>query len=158
MCENLFELTFWEEAARYEGFISLWGAEQKGETMTQITQLKVQEAVQVDHDRLGALYVRLGDYCAENVVCRAMEELALRMTHCDRLYRSEDYEELRKSARSLIAIAEQIGMLALARVAANVIECVDQGNTVALAATLERMLRTGEGSLTAVWSLQDITI
>lgn len=126
--------------------------------LNSITQIRLAEPVRVDHDRLGALYSELGHTGAEDVVCRAMEELALRMAHCDRLLRSADYEELRKSARSLIAIADQIGMDLLAQVARDVMECVDVGDSVALAATLGRLMRAGEGSLTAIWDLQDITI
>lgn len=123
-----------------------------------ITQIRPAETIRVDHDRLGALYTEMGHAGAEEVVCRAMEELALRMAHCDRLYRSGDMMELRKSSRSLIAIAEQIGMHLLARVAGDVMECVDAGDRIALAATLGRLMRTGEGSLSAIWDLQDLTI
>ncbi len=126
--------------------------------MTTVTQIALRESVQVDHDKLGTLYVQLGHTGAEDVVCRAMEELALRLSHCDRLYRARDTDELRKSARSLIAIADQIGMRVLAQVAEDVTNCIDNADNVALAATLQRLMRTGEGSLTAVWDLQDITI
>ncbi|SPH23015.1 hypothetical protein ASD8599_03762 [Ascidiaceihabitans donghaensis] len=126
--------------------------------MRQITQIKPLEAVRVDHERLGALYTQLGEASAEDVVCRAMEELALRLSHCDRLFRKSDWVELRKSARSLIAIADQIGMSDVSRVAGHVTECIDTEDDVALAATLQRLMRTGEGSLTAIWDSQDITI
>jgi hypothetical protein len=66
--------------------------------------------------------------------------------------------ELRKSVKSLIAIAEQIGMCKLARVAGDVGTAVDQADMVAVAATLSRLMRVGEASLTAVWDLQDMTI
>lgn len=132
--------------------------EQEVNKVTSVTQIRLCEPVRVDHDRLGALYSELGHAGAEDVVCRAMEELALRMAHCDRLMRAAQYGELRKSARSLIAIADQIGMDLLARVAADVMDCVDTGDSVALAATLGRLLRAGEESLTAIWDLQDVTI
>jgi hypothetical protein len=123
-----------------------------------VTQIRFVESVRVDHDRLGALYADMGHTGAEDVVCRAMEELALRMAHCDRLHRAGDYDELRKSARSLIAISDQIGMGLLARVAHDVMICIDRGDGVALSATLGRLMRAGEGSLIAIWDLQDITI
>ncbi len=126
--------------------------------MTTVTQIRPAEDVRVDHDRLGALYSELGHAGAEDVVCRAMEELALRMAHCDRLYRAGDMVELRKSSRSLVSIADQIGMNVVAKVAADVTQCIDSGDHVALGATLARLMRTGEGSLTAIWDLQDITI
>ncbi|WP_366140455.1 hypothetical protein [uncultured Tateyamaria sp.] len=126
--------------------------------LTNVTQIRLAEPVQVNHDRLDALYSEMDPVNAEDVVCRAMEELALRMAHCDRLYRAGNLDELRKSSRSLIAIADQIGMTVLAQVARDVVTCAEARDQVALAATLGRLLRTGEGSLTAIWDLQDITI
>lgn len=116
------------------------------------------ESVHLDHDKLGALYSDLGHAAAEDVVCRAMEELALRMSHCERLFVAGEMAELRKASRSLVSIADQIGMQLLARVARDVTECIDAADYVALGATLSRMIRTGEGSLTAIWDLQDLTI
>lgn len=126
--------------------------------MNQVVQMRPTEPVKVDQERLGALYSQLGEAGAEDVVCRALEELALRMSHCDRLYREDKMPELRKNARSLIAIADQIGMHALSRVAGDVTMCIDDGDRTALAATLSRLLRIGERSLTAIWDLQDITL
>lgn len=126
--------------------------------MNDIVYMKPQESIRVDHDQLNGLYANLGDLAAEDVVCRAMEELALRLSHCERLYSSNDLPGLRKSSRSLIAIADQIGMSKLARVAGHVTDCVDSGDTIALSATFSRLLRIGEGSLTAIWDLQDLTI
>ena len=127
-------------------------------TVSNITQLRLAEQVQVNYDRLDALYSEMDPMNAEDVVCRAMEELALRMSHCDRLFRAGDMDGLRKSSRSLIAIADQIGMDVMSRVARDVAMCAETRNHVALAATLARLMRTGEGSLTAIWDLQDITI
>ena len=117
----------------------------------QILQIRPTEKVSVDQERLGTLYAQLGEAGAEDVVCRALEELALRMTHCDRLYREEAWRDLRKNTRSLIAIADQIGMEKLSKVANDVTSCIDQEDQVAMAATLSRLLRIGERSLTAIW-------
>jgi hypothetical protein len=124
----------------------------------QVLQIKPVEKVSVDQDRLGALYSQLGEAGAEDVVCRALEELALRLAHCDTLYREGCWSDLRKNTRSLVAIAEQIGMHALATVAGDVTQCIDHENEVAIAATLSRLIRVGERSLIAVWDIQDITI
>lgn len=126
--------------------------------MNHVLTIRLKENVRVDQDRLGALYAQLGEAAAEDVVCRAMEELALRLSHCSRLYSAQNYADLRKCAKSLIAIADQIGMLVLARVAGDVLETIDAGDAPAIAATLSRLLRIGEQSLTAIWDLQDITI
>ena len=130
----------------------------RGDVLSTVTQIRLHESVQVNHDRLHALYGEMDPVNAEDVVCRAMEELALRMAHCARLYRKGELEALRRSAKSLIAIADQIGMDVLARVAKDVVQCTEARDQTALAATLGRLLRTGEGSLTAIWDLQDIKI
>lgn len=126
--------------------------------MDHVLKIRLNEKVRVDQDRLGALYAQLGENAAEDVVCRAMEELALRLSHCSRLYKAGNLNDLRKCAKSLIAIADQIGMLVLARVAGDVLESLDADDAPAVAATLGRLLRIGEQSLTAIWDLQDITI
>jgi len=124
----------------------------------QVLQIRPVENVSVDQERLGALYSQLGEAGAEDVVCRALEELALRLSHCDALYRESCWADLRKNTRSLIAIADQIGMFALSGVASDVTRCIDQGDSVAISATLSRLIRVGERLLTAVWDIQDITI
>ena len=84
--------------------------------------------------------------------------MAVRLTACERLWRDTDLTGLRKSARSLAAIAEQVGMVALAKVARDVIKTIDTDDNAAIAATLFRLIRVGERSLTAVWDLRDMSI
>lgn len=124
----------------------------------QLMQIRPTEQVAVDREQLGLLYTQLGEVGAEEVVCRAMEELALRMAQCDRLYRTRDRPGLRKSVQGLVAIADQIGMGVVSRVAQDVVTCIDHGEHIALAATLSRLLRVGERSLNAIWELQDMTV
>ncbi|NVK14468.1 hypothetical protein K3725_01000 [Leisingera sp. S132] len=116
------------------------------------------ETVRLDPDKLSELYEQLGEAGAEDVVCRAIEEMAVRLTHCERLWRQNDMMNLRKSARSLIAMAEQIGMTALANIAKDVTVAIDSEDAPAVAAILFRLMRVGERSLTAVWDQQDMTI
>lgn len=127
-------------------------------SVLKVLQIKPLENVCVDQDRLGTLYAQLGASAAEDVMCRAMEELALRLSHCEALYRQDQMSELRKNARSLIAIADQIGMSALSKAAEAVTHCIDRNDTTAIAATLSRLIRLGERSLLAVWDMQDIHI
>ena len=122
----------------------------------QLLQIRPVEQVRVDQDRLGALYSQLGEAGAEDVVCRALEELALRLSRCEDLFRDAAWVELRKNARSLIAISEQIGMSALAHVAGDVTHAIDQSDQTAVSATLSRLLRVGERSLMAVWDIQEV--
>lgn len=126
--------------------------------MSDIINIRLSEKIQLDQVRLGALYAQLGETGAESVVCRAMEELAARLAQCDALWRAGNRLLLRKNARSLIAISNQIGMHRLAQVAGDVTTSIDANDEVAIAATLSRMLRTGERSLSALWSMEDLSI
>ena len=114
--------------------------------------------MRLDPGKLSELYSQLGETGAEDVVCRAIEELAVRLSHCERLWRQNDMENLRKNARSLIAISDQIGMTAMAAIAGDVTDAVDSKDSTAIAATVFRLLRVGERSLTAVWEQQDLSI
>ncbi len=126
--------------------------------MEQVTVLKQNEMIRLDPDQLEELYIQLGAAGAEDVVCRALEELAARLSHTERCYRERRHKDMRKSARSLVAISEQIGMGLLARVAIDVTRCIDCGDRTALAATMSRLLRIGERSLSEIWDLQDMSI
>ena len=123
-----------------------------------IVTLEQKETVRLDTDRLNGLYHQLGDRNALDVLCRTVEELAVRLSNCERFWRQRDWAGLRKSARSLVAIAEQIGMTALARVAGDVAQSVDVGDAVATGATLSRLIRVGEKSLTVIWDQQDLSL
>lgn len=126
--------------------------------MKRVTYLQQDESVRLDSGRLEELYAQLGESGAEDVVCRALEELAARLAHTERCYRETKFDDMRKSARSLVAISEQIGMQLLANVARDVTTCIQDGDGIALSATLARLLRIGERSLSEVWDLQDISI
>ncbi|MGV6804426.1 MAG: hypothetical protein ACWA49_09485 [Ruegeria sp.] len=126
--------------------------------VNKIVTLEQTESVCLDPDRLNGLCRQLGDRNALNVLCRTVEELAVRLSNCERLWRQGDRSGLRKCAKSLVAISDQVGMTALARVAGNVAQTVDAGDTVATGATLSRLLRVGERSLTAIWDQQDLSI
>ena len=123
-----------------------------------VSQLVQEEPASLDHEQLAGLYAQLGAIGAEDVIRRAMEELALRLSHLERQYRQNELTDVRKGARSLVAIATQIGMQRLTSVSEDVCVAIDQGDQVAVAATLARLLRVGERSLLAVWELQDLTV
>ncbi len=129
-----------------------------GLTVERITLLNQTEVVQLDQGRLEQLYLQLGEAGAEDVVCRALEELAVRLSHTERCFRRNQVQDMRKSARSLIAIAEQIGMTKLAGVARDVTLSIDLCDKVAVAATLARLLRIGESSLHEIWDVPDYSV
>lgn len=123
-----------------------------------MTLLKQTESVRLDGARLDDLVAQLGPSGAENVVCRALEEVAVRLSHAERCRRAGRFDDMRRAVRSLVAISGQIGMHALARVAGDVITCVDNGDHIALAATQARLLRVGEACLGELCDTSGVTI
>lgn len=134
------------------------GARLWGEKLTYLTYLNPDESVRLEARVLGELYLELGEAGAQNVVERAIEDLAQRLSDAEQMYRNGDYHALRKTVRSMVAVAEQIGMWSLARRAQDLVACIDAGDPVALAAVLGRLMRIGERSLNAVWDLQGLSI
>ncbi len=120
--------------------------------------LRYDEGVRLDPERLFALYAELGETAAESVLCGAMEEMAARMSVMRSHVPGSDPQMLIRSSSLLAKVADQVGMSMLARVARDVCACARTGDTNALAATIARLVRIGDRSLTAVWDLQDITI
>lgn len=112
-----------------------------------VSVLHPHDTAYFDEDTLNALSRDLGPSVAENIFCRALEDLAVRFSHIREEYGAGDECAMRKSVRSLIPIADQIGLPGISSVAQDVLICVDRGEGVALAATLCRLLRNGERAI-----------
>jgi len=125
--------------------------------VVEITKLSFEEQVGLRPDRLAELYLQLGKANAEDVVCRAIEELAVRLKNIEGMDRTSELAKVRKKAKGLIGIAEQIGMQRLADVAHDLQYCAGENDPVAFAAVMARLLRVGDYSLIAVWDLQDLS-
>ena len=67
--------------------------------MIKICAFAPDESVRLEPDRLVELCLQMGEAGAEDVVCRAIEELALRLGKCEHLWRAQDRDGLRKCAR-----------------------------------------------------------
>ncbi|MEO0357207.1 MAG: hypothetical protein AAF386_02715 [Pseudomonadota bacterium] len=124
--------------------------------MENIAVITFDEGVQLDSDQLGALYSHLGSEEADVVVCRALEELANRLSLIERSYYQSDFTGLAKATRGLVGIADQVGMKKLANVAQDVVVLAQDSDSPALAAALARLVRLGDRSLTAIWEVQDL--
>lgn len=112
----------------------------------------------MDTAQIRTLYQDLGPHTAEDVICRAMEQLAQRLCQVQEMALTGPREDMHKTLRSLSAIAEQIGMRSLSRVSHDVMTCLEFGDLVAESATLARLARTGERSLTQLWDINEFSI
>jgi len=120
--------------------------------------MQYQEPVRLDRSQLEVLYQSLGPVGADRVVAQALEELGQTLALASARYRAGEIELLRGAVKNLIALAQQVGMTLLARVARDVLELSRTYDAAAFGATMARLERIGEGSLVAVWDLQDLSI
>ena len=92
---------------------------------------------------------------AAELLCREMEQLAALLTECQKGYAKSEYSVVRQKLDELEAFSKLIGLPVLESVARDVQNCIEVYDPVALSATMSRLLRMGEQSLTALWDLQD---
>lgn len=123
-----------------------------------IEKLPLEESVRLDSDRLVVIYAELGQSAAERLIAAAMEDIAVHLVAVQLAARERRAELLLRGAGEIARLAEQVGMVALARVARDLQTCVRRKDRTAQAAVLTRLVRLAEGSLTAVWDLQDMRL
>jgi hypothetical protein len=122
--------------------------------MNQIEALRHEEGVRLDAARLVALVTQYGDGAAAGVVTRAMEDMADCLAEMEAHYREGETRVICRNARRLSALAADVGMTTLARVAADVNTCAGRGDMVAFGATWARLQRIADRSLSAIWDIQ----
>ncbi len=115
--------------------------------MHEISVLHPRDTANFDETTLDALSRDLGSGVAENIICRALEDIAQRFVQIRNAYSTGDHGALRKSVHAVNPIAVQIGLTTLARIGGDVVTCIDQADPVALAATLSRFLQFGDSAL-----------
>ncbi len=123
-----------------------------------VTYLRQNEMPGFDPDRLTELYVKLGEAGAEDVICRVMEDLATRLADIHDVQGIADDRLLQQAVRNIAELAGKIGLTGLFRVALDVEYCLNFKDYPARAATITRMLRIGEKSLTTIWDHRDLSI
>lgn len=126
--------------------------------MTNIRKLLINEAVALDPHKLTELCVTHGEAGAEAIVGRAIETLSIGMAQVERAYVDQDLNNLARQATLLLPVAEEIGMTTFSNVADDVISCARAAEIMPLAATLSRLIRIADKSLTAVWDMENMTL
>ncbi|WP_298259205.1 hypothetical protein [uncultured Litoreibacter sp.] len=124
--------------------------------MLDVVKLEMREPVRVDPDRLVELCVSLGEATAEAMITSTMEDLANGIVEVEDAYLRGEVELLAQKANLLVETANKIGMTTFARVAEDVASCGRNREGVPLAATLFRLRRIADRSLSAVWDMQDL--
>ena len=124
-----------------------------------ILALRPVEPARLDTHRIAEIVARLGPRGADDMISRAMEELAVLLARIHKAYGRRALHEVSEAAREIDRLAGHVGMPVLARVARDVARLSRRGGDdgTALAATIARLGRVGEDSLMGIWDIQDIS-
>lgn len=104
------------------------------------------------------MYRSLGTQAAEQVVTRALGEIALTMAGLANQVRAHDLGDLARQLRRLQRMADHLGMVSLGLVSVDVRTCLESGDTTAFAAVWARLLRIAERSLATDKEVIDQTV
>lgn len=119
--------------------------------MVNLMVLTMQEPVHVDARRLAEIVDELGETAAHSVICVALEQLAQALSDARRAATTGNMAELSARSEMLSRLAWQVGLTSLAGVAVDVAACAERRDGIGLAATLARLMRIGNRSLTEIW-------
>ena len=81
------------------------------------------------------------DFNHSEIICAGLEEMSRHLKWLDDDYQSSRFDRIEARARSIVLLADQLGLRRLGQVAADVVYCTDDPSEVALAATLSRLMR-----------------
>ena len=126
--------------------------------MDEVAILAPVERPRIDPGRIEKLCEEIGPYAIEDMVCRAMEELAHLLCRIHDQTEPDRRADLCKSLRAIRSLSDQVGLNGISRIAEDVLICIDHGDPVAEAAVMARLARNGERSLAALWDLQGMSI
>ncbi len=135
----------------------MWGVCGKvlGEMTGNITALRPKERVKLDAEPIVAIYRDLGTTAAEQVVTRALSEVALTLAGIAEQVRQHDMADLQRHLRRLQRMAEHLGMVSLGTISTELRLCIERGDATAFAAVWARMMRIAERSLATDKDLLD---
>lgn len=131
----------------------LWGRK-RGERVKNVTVLAQNESAWVDQARLAMLQAHLGSRGAEELLCRNIRELGDLLARMNDAFVQSNHAEIQYGVADMLRICDQIGLTGLGLVATDVGHCANSGDSVALAATMARLMRIGDRSLSELCELQ----
>jgi hypothetical protein len=114
--------------------------------MENVFVLQPKDKIRHDAEPISTIYRNLDTASADQVVTRALGELALTMAGLADQVRAHDLTDVQRQVRRLQRMAENLGMLSFSSVCGDVRACLEEGNVTAFGAVWARLLRVAERS------------
>jgi hypothetical protein len=125
--------------------------------MAEIMALRPRETVRQDVETIAVIYRNLGAPVAEQMVTRALGELALTMAGIAEKVRAQELRDLARQLARLRRLAEDLGLVSLATVAGDAKCCLERADGTAFSAVWARLMRVAERSLAPDVGTADIS-
>ncbi len=120
-----------------------------------VVVLRCPDQLHFDPAPLNRLFAEKDSADAEELVCRILEDVAMRLDMLQQELARCDFEKMLKPARRIGLVAEQIGLTEVAISANHVVNCVQNGDGVALQATVARLERSFDVAVSEVWNFRE---
>ena len=114
-----------------------------------VIMLRPNDRVRQDAEPIATIYRNLGAASAEQVVTRALTELALTMAGLASQVKAREMIDMDRQLRRLQRMSENLGMVSLATIAGDVRGCLACSDVASFGAVWARLLRVAERSLAA---------
>jgi hypothetical protein len=128
-----------------------------GKIMENVTILRPRERIRQDGEAIAVIYRNLGTSTAEQMVTRALGELALAMAGIAAQVKAQALTDLTRQLKKLQRMAENLGMISLATVSEDARICLERCDSTAFAAVWARLLRVAERCLANDKGFADIS-
>lgn len=128
-----------------------------GKIMENVTILRPRERIHQDGEAIAVIYRNLGTTTAEQMVTRALGELALAMAGLAAQVKAQELADLARQLKKLQRMAENLGMISLGTVSEDARICLERCDSTAFGAVWARLLRVAERSLANDKGFADIS-
>lgn len=121
-----------------------------------VIALNCAHSLQFDPEPLRRLFAAKDFHVAEEVVCRMLEDIALRLDMLQRGLASTTFEQMHRPARRIGFVARELGLTEVVAAAEHVRTCLDQADGIAVKATMARLERGFDVAVSEIWNFRDL--
>lgn len=123
---------------------------------TDVIMLACQHQMHFDPSPLVQLFAERDMHAAEEIVCRMLEDIAMRLDMLQRGLAAHEFSKMERPAMRIGVVADHIGLTEVSIAAGHVCACLAQEDAIALDATMARLERGFDMAVTEVWNFRDL--